>query len=288
MGLASGRDIKRRIRAVQNTKKITKAMEMVAAAQMRKAQVRATSARPYAERLERTLRRLARSGADISHPFLAEPKDGKVVYCVISADRGLAGSFNVNVVRTALASMRDAGAETAVVAVGRKGLEALRRRGAEVAASFTGIGEEARFALAEEIAEVLMNLFLEGRARAVRLVYTEFRSALSQRPREVEILPVRAETGRKEGRAASFIFVPSAEALFRELLPKLVKNQVYQALLESKASEHAARMRAMGAASKNAQELIETYTLQYNRIRQASITKEISEIVGGAEAMKGS
>ncbi len=260
---------------------------MVAAAQMRKAQVRATSARPYAERLNRTLRRLARSGADISHPLLVEPRDGKVVYCVISADRGLAGSFNVNVVRAALSSMRDAGAETAVVAVGRKSLEFFRRRGIEVRSSFTNIGEEARYALAEEIAEVLMGLFLEGQAKAVRLVFTEFRSALSQRPKEVEILPVRPESREKESRASSLIYVPSAEQLFQDLLPKLIKNQVYQALLESKASEHASRMRAMGAASKNAQELIETYTLQYNRIRQASITKEISEIVGGAEAMKG-
>ncbi len=284
--MAGARDVKRRIRAVQNTKKITKAMEMVAAAKLRKAQERAMAARPYAERLGRALRRLARSGADISHPLLVEPKEGKVVYCVISADRGLAGSYNVNVIRAGATSMRDAGAETAVVAVGRKSLEHFRRRSVEVLGSFVNIGEEARYALAEEIADTLMGLFLEGKARAVRLVYTEFRSALSQRPNEVEILPIRAEKEEKEARASSFIFVPSAEKLFQDLLPKLVKNQVYQALLEAKASEHAARMRAMGAASKNAQELIETLTLEYNRIRQASITKEISEIVGGAEAMK--
>lgn len=260
---------------------------MVSAAKLRKAQERAVAARPYADRLNRALRRLARSGADITHPLLEEPKEGKVIYCVISADRGLAASFNVNVIRTAANSMRDAGAETAVVAVGRKSVDFFRRRGVEVLGSFVNIGEEARYALAEEIAETLMAHFLEGRARAVRLVYTEFRSALTQRPKEVQILPIKADEEEKEARkAASFFFVPSAEQLFQELLPKLVKNQVYQALLESKASEHASRMRAMGAASKNAQELIGTLTLEYNRIRQAAITREISEIVGGAEAMK--
>lgn len=284
--MASARDVKRRMRAVQNTKKITKAMEMVAAAKLRKAQERALAARPYADRLSRALRRLARSGADISHPLLVEPKEGKVIYCVISADRGLAGSFNINVIRAAASSMRDAGADTAVVAVGRKSVEYFRRRGVEVLASFVNVGEEARYALAEEIAETLMAHFLEGRASAVRLVYTEFRSALNQRPKEIEILPIKPEQEEKEVKASSFLFVPSAEQLFQDLLPKLVKNQVYQAMLESKASEHASRMRAMGAASKNAQELIGTLTLEYNRIRQAAITKEISEIVGGAEAMK--
>ncbi len=284
--MAGARDVKRRIRAIQNTKKITKAMEMVAAAKLRKAQDRATAARPYADRLARALRRLARSGGDVTHPLLAEPKAGKVVYCVVSADRGLAGSYNVNVIRAATTAMRDTEAETAVVAVGRKSVEFFRRRGVEVLGSFVNIGEEARYALAEEIAETLMGLFLEGRARAVRLVFTEFRSALSQRPKVMEILPVKPEKADQDAKGASYIFIPSPEQLLQDLLPKLVKNQVYQALLEAKASEHAARMRAMGAAAKNAQELIDKLTLEYNRIRQATITKEISEIVGGAEAMK--
>lgn len=287
--MASASDVKRRIRAVQNTKKITKAMEMVSAAKLRRAQERAVAAKPYAERLRTTLRQLAANSGEITHPLLAEPKGGKAVYCVIGADRGLAGSYNVNVLRTALASIREEDDGAAVVAVGRKAVDYFKRRHVEVVSSFTNIGEEARFDLAEEIGETLMGLFLEGKAKAVRLVYTEFRSALSQRPREIEILPFQAEAEEpeKKGPAPAIIFIPSAEELFQELLPNMVKIQVYQALLEAKASEHAARMRAMGAASKNAGELIERLTLEFNRIRQAGITKEILEIVGGAEAMKG-
>lgn len=300
--MANVRDLKRRIRAIQNTKKITKAMEMVAAAKLRRAQERALAARPYARQLRDVMAALARErGLERDHPLLVTPQQGGVVFCLVTADRGLAGSYNANLIRFAQAAMAEAGEGVGFVAVGRKGLDYFRRRGVQVYAQFVNVGEEARYALAEEIAETLMGLFVEGRAREVRLVFSRFVSALSQRPEQLVLLPVVADrrvaaqaVGRppkgdgatEAGWAPSFIHVPSAAAVLAELLPRLVKNTVYQALLEAKASEHAARMTAMRSATDNAQELIEELTLEFNRARQTAITTEISEIVGGAEALK--
>ncbi len=311
------RDLKRRIRAIKNTKKITKAMEMVAAAKLRRAQERAVSARPYADLLRQTMVALVRErGIEGDHPLLAVPERGDVVFCLVTADRGLAGSYNANLVRFTQAALASAGERVGIVAVGRKGLDYFRRRGVPVYAHFVNVGEEARYTLAEEIAEVMMGLFVEGKAREVRLVFSRFVSALSQRPEQVTVLPVAADrrlaaavaasaaaaphaagadqagaggpgAGAAGGRLPSFIHVPSAAAVLAELLPRLVKNAVYQALLEAKASEHAARMTAMRSATDNAQELIEELTLEFNRARQTVITTEISEIVGGAEALKG-
>ncbi len=308
--MANVRDLKRRIRAIKNTKKITKAMEMVAAAKLRRAQERAVAARPYADLLRETMVSLVRErGIEGDHPLLAVPDRGDVVFCLVTADRGLAGSYNANLIRFTQAALAAAGERVGLVAVGRKGLDHFRRRGVPVHAHFVNVGEEARFALAEEIAEVLMGLFVEGKAREVRLVFSRFVSALSQRPEQVPVLPVvadrrlaaasaaagpaaeggaaRAGGEADRGRVQSFIHVPSAAAVLAELLPRLVKNAVYQALLEAKASEHAARMTAMRSATDNAQELIEELTLEFNRARQTVITTEISEIVGGAEALKG-
>lgn len=287
--MATARDIRRRIRAIQNTKKITKAMEMVAAAKLRRAQERALSSRPYARRLVEALGELAGyQGDEAPHPLLVRPRAGAVVYCLITADRGLAGAYNGNLVRLMSSIIREEDRPVALVCVGRKGYEYFRRRNVEILGSFVNLGEEARFQKAEEIAEMLMGLFIGGQAAEVKLVYTEFISAISLKPRVVDLLPV--DSPKKEARGGmskSYIFIPSAARLIEELLPKLVKNQVYQALLEAKASEHAARMTAMRSASDNAQGLIEKLTLQYNRARQAAITTEILEVVAGAEALKG-
>ncbi len=288
--MASARDIKRRIRSVQNSKKITKAMEMVSAAKLRKSQERTVAARPYAQRLAEALREVAaHQGDDVTHPLLAKARTGRTVYCVITADRGLAGPYNGNIIRLMNGILREADEPIGLVVVGRKGNDFFKRRGADIIGSFLNLGEEARFSNAEEIAEALMGLFVEGKAKEVKLVYTEFVSAVSLRPKVLDLLPVAPQGGSGEsgGVNRSYIHIPSAKRIIEELLPKLVKNQVYQALLESKASEHAARMTAMRSASDNAQGLIEDLTLQYNRARQAGITTEILEVVGGAAALNG-
>lgn len=290
--MANVRDIKRRIRAIQNTRKITKAMEMVAAAKLRRAQERALAARPYARSLAAALGRLAGQRAlGESHPLLEPKAAGPLVFCLITADRGLAGSYNANLIRFATAALGRSEGPVAVVAVGRKGRDHFRRLGVPVLHSVVGVGDEARYALAAEIAEELMGLFLTGRARAVRLIYAEFRSALSQRPVEVPLLPLQPPAGEEAPAPAGKwpptpIFIPSPVEVFAALLPKLVNNLVYQGLLEAKASEHAARMTAMRSATENAGELIEELVLEFNRARQTAITTEIAEIVGGAEALK--
>ncbi|MBX6377903.1 MAG: ATP synthase F1 subunit gamma, partial [Clostridia bacterium] len=255
---------------------------------LRRAQERAVAARPYADRLAGALGRLAAAGAVPEHPLLARRTAGATAFIVMTADRGLAGAYNSNVLRHAAEGLAGV-QEPAVIAVGRKGYEYFRRRGVPVLAQFLQIGEDARFSLAESVADVAMELFLEGRVREVRLVYTRFVTALALRPCTVPLLPVAApgESGEEAGVTGSYIFVPSAAWILGELLPKLVKNQVYQGLLEAKASEHAARMTAMRSATDNASELIEVLNLEFNRARQAAITTEIAEIVGGAEALGG-
>lgn len=284
--MANTRQIKRRIRATENIKKITKAMEAVSAAKLRRAQERAVAARPFAGRLEEMLRRVAAAGAAAEHPLLIEPESNATAYIFITADRGLAGSYNAMLLRQmGLRVGRDE--NVGLLAVGRKGYEHFRKRGVQIYERWLRIGEDARYELAEEVAEYAMNLFTSGRVGKVKLLYAEFITAMSQRPKEVQLLPVAPPEAQPEHGVEEYIFVPSARELLDVLLPRIVKIEVYQALLEAKASEHGARMTAMRSATDNAGELIETLTLQYNRARQAAITTEISEIVGGAEALKG-
>lgn len=284
--MANTREIKRRIRAVDNTRQITKAMEMVSAAKLRRAQDSVVAARPYSQRLETTLQRLSSAGVSVDHPLLRTPESKRVAIVSIAGDRGLAGGFNANILRATarrLAELDDA----MLVPVGRKVYDYFRRRSVEFGASFLNIGEEASFAKADEIASYVMDLFINGEIGEVRVIYSRFQSAVSQVVEEMQLLPIpEAEESEGVKDSKEYIFVPSAKGLLQELLPKLVKNQVYRALLESKASEHGARMTAMRSASDNAAEMIETLTLQFNRARQAAITTEISEIVGGAEALK--
>ena len=283
--MANTREIKRRIRAVDNIQQITKAMEMVSAAKLRRAQDNVLAARPYSERLELTLQRLSNAGVALDHPLLQKPKSNKLALAVIAGDRGLAGSYNANILRHASKRLQEHD-DVMLIPIGRRVLDYFRRRSYEMGAAFVNIGEEASFSKAEEIADYLMSLFVEGQVGEVRLVYTQFVSAITQRTEEMQLLPLPQPEASQQGQdAAEYIFVPSAEGLLKELLPKLVKNQVFRALLESKASEHGARMTAMRSASDNAVELIDSLTLQFNRARQAAITTEISEIVGGAEAL---
>jgi F-type H+-transporting ATPase subunit gamma len=276
--------IRRRIRSVQNTQKITAAMKMVAAAKLRRAQERAQSARPYADRIREVLMRLAANATDFSHPFLQGRPVRSSLLVVVTADRGLAGPYNANLNRAAQLHLQDRpGAR--VLAVGRKGRDFFRKRGYPVVAEFTGIGDDARIELARDVAREAMRLYLAGEADEVYVAYARFINVATSRPTVVRLLPLGGEGDGGRGTRTPYIFEPSAAAVLERLLPHYVETLVYRALLEAKASEHGARMTAMDNATKNAEELIERLTLLRNRLRQAAITKEIAEIVGGANAL---
>lgn len=278
--------LRRRIRAVKNIQQVTKAMEMVAAAKLRRAQERVVAARPYARQLQAVLGRLVAEQAEISHPLLQAREVKKRAVMIITGDRGLCGSYNANVIRRTQGLTE--GKRDSLISVGRKGRDFFRRRGYQVMREYVAMGEDPGFGQARTIARYLMDIYCRGEVDEVRVVYTEFVSALTQRPSELVLLPVRpprAGEDRGEG-LPDYIYEPSPAAVFDVLLPRYVEVVVFQCLLESKASEHGARMTAMGNATDNAEEMIEELTLEYNRERQASITREISEIVRGAEALK--
>lgn len=278
----------RRIKAVKSTQQITKAQKMVSVAKLRRAQEKVLAARPYARELAKTLGRLVKGGAGSNHPLLAQRTGTPtVLYVVVTADRGLAGSFNVNIIRKAATTMKADTRPLKMVAIGRKGRDFFKKRGVTPIMEFTGLGEEPGFALARDIVNKLTSLYLNGEVDEVRLLYNEFVNAVTQRPVEVQLLPVVPPEGEDEGSSVDYIYEPSADDVLNTLVPRFAETVFYQALLESKASEHGARMTAMGNATDKAGEMIAKYTLLYNRARQAGITREISEIVGGANALQG-
>lgn len=280
------RDIARRIKAVKSTQQITKAMKMVAAAKLRRAQEKVLAARPYAVKVREVLARLAATAQAEGHPLFQVRDRKKVAYVVVTGDRGLCGSYNANVIRRAQNSMAEETApDVVVVGVGRKGRDFFARRNRTVVREYTGLGEEASFDQAKRIAHDLIDLFVSGQVDEVRLVYTEFVSALQQKAVEVQLLPIVAPTGEQAEAAGSYIFEPDEAAVLATLVPTYIESYLFRTLLEAKASEHGARMTAMGAAADNAKKMIGKLTLAYNRARQAAITREISEIVGGAAAL---
>lgn len=281
--------VQRRIKAVKSTQQITKAMKMVSAAKLRRAQEKVLAARPYARELAKTLARLVKGGAGANHPLLAQRTGTPTVaYVVVTADRGLAGSFNVNLIRKANISMKADPRPLKLVAIGRKGRDFFKKRGIPSVLEFTGFGEEPSFALARQMVGEIVNMYLSGQVDEVRLIYTEFVNPVTQRPVEVQLLPVQAPAGGSDDELnMDYIYVPSSEEVLNTLVPRFAETVFYQAILESKASEHGARMTAMGNATDNAKEMIDKLTLAYNRARQAAITREISEIVGGAAALGG-
>lgn len=291
--MADERDLKRRLRAIKNTQQITRAMKMVAAAKLRRSQERLVAARPYADQVRETLARLlSRRPEGYSHPLLEVRPERKVAYVIVTGDRGLAGSYNANIIRKSFVHLREPRL-AGLVAVGRKGRDFWRRRGKKFLAEFIGLGEEATFTQARAIARTLIDMFQEGIIDEVRIIFTQFRSALSQQAVELVLLPItesfnetRPEETAGEGTVLEHIYEPSPEAVLDALLPKYVEIQVYRILMEAKASEHGARMAAMSAATDNAAELIEELTLEFNRVRQAGITRELSEIIGGAAALQ--
>ena len=284
--------IRKRIGSVKNTQKITRAMKLVAAARLRRAQEAIIAARPYSAALERVVSELAdRAGRD-AHPLLAERNGRRAQVVVMTSDRGLAGSFNTQVLRKTEVLLNEDLAEWDEVGlrlVGRKSNDYFKRRDGNIA-SYTPSGHQGGpLVLTRELANVVVTDFLEERVDRVYLIYSEFKSAMSQRPVVTQLLPIKPKVPVEgEGqRAGDFIYEPSKEELLEHLLPLYIQNGLYRASLESVASELGARMSAMDSATRNAGEMIDRLTLQYNRARQAAITKELLEIIGGAEALKG-
>jgi F-type H+-transporting ATPase subunit gamma len=288
-------DIRRRIKSVKNTQQITKAMKMVSAAKLKRAQDRVVTARPFATRMMSVLGELAsRTDEGFHHPLLDQRGDERYLLVLITADKGLCGAFNTNLIKAAQAFMRQhADKQIEIVAVGRKGRDFLRRTGAKMVGEYIGITGKGRvdFSEALEIARSVIKRFTDDQEidRAF-VIYNEFKSVLQQRVVVEQLLPVSRATARAEDTGAAvnlidYIYEQPPAEIFSKLLPRLVETQIFRALLESVASEHGARMTAMDSASKNARELIDSLTLNMNRVRQAAITNEIIEVVSGAAAL---
>ena len=282
-------DLRRRIRAVKSTQQITKAMKMIAASRLKRAQDRVVAARPFAQRMLNVLNGLAARVEQDVHPLLRlpEPGSGGVLLVVITGDRGLCGSFNSNVIKAAGQFIVNEGRarEIALGLVGRKGRDFFRRRGFDVHYEAVGVFQRLSFADATDLASAAIAEFTSGAVSSVHLVYNEFKSVISQRIAVEQLLPIpRLEPGGTGGPEVDYLYEPPPEDIFRELLPRHVQVQVYRALLESNAAFFAAQMTAMDAATRNSAEMIENLTLYMNKVRQAAITREIIEVVSGAAA----
>jgi F-type H+-transporting ATPase subunit gamma len=282
-------DLRRRIRAVNSTQQITKAMKMIAASRLRRAQERVVAARPFAQRMATVLGGLVSRVDQDTHPLLQTPAagQGRPLLIVVTADRGLCGSFNTNVLKAAGQFIVAEGknGEVALGLIGRKGRDFFRRRGFDVRIEEVGIFQKLSFADATRIADAGIEEFLNGNASSVHVVYNEFKSVMSQKLVVEQLLPIpRLEPVVSTGPVIDYLFEPSPEAIFKELLPRYVQSQVYRALLESNAAFFAAQMTAMDAATRNSADMIENLTLYMNKVRQAAITREIIEVVSGASA----
>jgi F-type H+-transporting ATPase subunit gamma len=291
MAAGGQQELKRRIRSVQNTQQITRAMKLVAGAKLRRAQERAERTRSYFDAIQGVMRRAAKAAGRVRSPLFQAPAGDTTAYLVVTSDRGLAGPFNANVIRFASQLMREEGQKTAVFAVGRKARDAFRRRSQPMLGEFVALGDDIRYFQAKAIADAIITTYLEGGVSRVRLVYSQFVNAMVQRPTVVDLLPMHelpkedvAET--HAGPETLYLFEPDPETVLADLVPRYLEVLVYGALLESKASEHGARMTAMDAATKNSEELLRSLTLTRNRLRQAAITREIAELVGGAAALE--
>jgi F-type H+-transporting ATPase subunit gamma len=286
-------DLRRRIRAVKNTQQITKAMKMVAASKLRRAQDRILSARPYAVQMQRVLRSVAARVDPSIHPLLTSRElrpDSKTLVIVVTGDKGLCGSFNTNVIKAGAHVVLDSARPCTLGLVGRKGRDFFGRRGFEVMFEQIGIFQKLRYEDARVIAQDSIDAFVSGKVDRVMLVYNEFKSVISQKIVVDQLLPVAQAdvAARKTAQPESgidYLYEPSAQAIFDELLPRYVEVQVYRALLESNAAFFAAQMTAMDTATKNSADMIGSLTLYMNKVRQAAITREIIEVVSGAEAL---
>ncbi len=294
--MATLKEIRGRIGSVRNIAQITRAMEMVAASRMKRAQEAILAARPYSDELRDALARVAAAVTEEVHPLLARRPARRIGLIVVTTDRGLAGSINANAIRATLRYLTErsrpddaASVEIEAITVGRKGRDALRRAGVPIAAHFAQLGDRPAFGDVTPLARLVVDDFVEGKYDEIAIEYSSFVSTLTQRPIIRTLLPVE-QPDMEEGRAASndeYLFEPSPEAVIRRLLPHYVAIDIYRAVLENNASEQSARMIAMRNSTDNANELIDDLTLVYNKTRQANITREMSEIASGAEALAG-
>jgi F-type H+-transporting ATPase subunit gamma len=283
--MASQRDIRRRIGAVRNIKQITRAMQFVAASKLKRAQDATLAARPYSDVIDEVLADLATVLSAEDHPLLAERAEGgKRLIVLVTTDRGLAGPLNTNTIRFAAREITGSSGDLAVVTVGRKGRDAMRRAGVPMEAHFPGFGDRPAFADVIPLARLITDDFLEGKFDRVDLIYSRFVTTLTQRPEIDRLLPVEPSEDTEGIPGNQFIFEPNAGAVLQQLLPRYVATRLFQAVLESKASEESSRMVAMKNATENAEELIEDLTLSYNKVRQSNITREMIEIASGANA----
>ncbi|HEX7690464.1 MAG TPA: F0F1 ATP synthase subunit gamma [Burkholderiaceae bacterium] len=296
--MAVGKEIRGKIKSVENTRKITKAMEMVAASKMRKAQDRMRAARPYSERIAGITANLSKANPEYKSPYMRDTsgsgKAGNVGFIVVTTDKGLCGGLNTNVLRAVTQKMRDvqaAGGKVSAVAIGNKGLGFLNRSGAQVVSHVTQLGDSPSLEKLIGPIKVMLEMFIEGKLDAVHLCYTKFINTMKQEPMVVPLLPLSAEgmaasqSVQQASHAWDYIYEPDASVVIDELLKRYIEALVYQAVAENMASEQSARMVAMKAATDNAGNLIGELKLVYNKTRQAAITKELSEIVGGAAAV---
>jgi len=287
------RTIKRRISSVKSTQKITRAMELIASSRIIRAQQRVDAARPYSEEMRRLMASVAANAGSIDHPLLKERDEVRSVgTVVVTADRGLAGAYNSNVIRAAERDMREHGKDNRLFLVGKKGVTYFRFRGYEFEESWMGNSEQPRVEDARNVAQAVADEFSEGKVDQVKLAYTRYESAMKQRPTVVQLLPLPQEEleelqeEQKDEQRPQYVFEPDPEQILNYLLPRYVEGLILQGLLEAAASEHAARRRAMKAATDNADDLMDSLTRTYNQARQAEITTEIMEVVGGAEALR--
>ncbi|HXJ70414.1 MAG TPA: ATP synthase F1 subunit gamma [Verrucomicrobiae bacterium] len=286
--MASLKDLRRRIRATKSMQQIFKAMEMVAAAKLRRAQQRAQAASPYAAKISAMLANLSGAAAELEHPLFKVREVRTTALVLITADRGFAGAYNTAILRIAEQRLKAAApGSIQCVVVGRKGRDYLRRRGYPVLAAHTDLPGEASLELARRITNDLTERFIAGEVDRVEILYTHFVNAIVRRVLTATFLPIGTGIGSGDATSAagSAIFEPDAESIFAELLPRYATAMLYASMADALASEHSARMVAMGSARKNAGELVDALTLTRNRMRQAAITREISELVGGAEAL---
>ncbi len=288
--MAKARELKGRIRSVQNTRKITRTMEMVATSKLKRAQDRVAAARPYADRLGGVIQRLLTPELAQRYPLLRQPeKVRRAAVLLLTANRGLAGAFNTNLIREAgilLRSLRAEGVETELHIAGRKGVGFFRFRGESLSSAVTDIGDRPSAADAERLVNGLMEDFVAGRLDAVHVVYAKFNSALSTPATVLQLLPVTPPEGGDAGKSADYLLEPGADEILGKILPLYVRNSVYRALVETTAGFYGAQRTAMKSATDNAGEMVDILTRTYNRARQAQITQEIAEIVGGAAALE--
>ncbi len=282
--MASQRDIRRRIGAVRNIKQITRAMQFVAASKLKRAQDSTLASRPYSDKLEEILADLAAVLGGEDHPLLATRDSDKRLIVLITTDRGLAGPLNTNTIRFAAREITEHSGDLAVVTVGRKGRDAMRRARVPLEAHFSGYGDRPTFADVLPLARLVTDDYLAGTYGRIDIIYSHFVSTLVQRPTLSQLLPIRPAEDTVGIPGGQFLFEPNAATVLEMVLPRYVATRLYQAVLEAKASEESSRMVAMKNATENAEELIEDLTLVYNKVRQANITREMIEIASGAQA----